>query len=270
MSVAEAAATLREPRSQRARERIDRTLQGEHLLARRVHEVDILGERFAQGARHRFHAPIGDEPPPDLGLHELPQRAETFVDVGLLQPLRELVVGDLAGFARCAHEARTEVVEVELTERPVEVVGATDGTPRLHPRERADRGGREPPQLVAVHRLERLKQHRRELFARQLAAGPAAGRVVVECLPHLVVAVPLALHAGRVQGEVDVEHRLERAPVMVVLHERRSERRLEHVALGDVDVLDRTHRVEVLRHGDRQAGGPQLVDESLEDVEHGP
>src|SRR5436853_81277 len=41
-----------EPSRQRARQRVDGALEGEHLLARRVHEVDVLGEGLAQRARH--------------------------------------------------------------------------------------------------------------------------------------------------------------------------------------------------------------------------
>src|SRR3954470_17926667 len=39
---------LREPGRHRARQRVDSLLQGQHLLARRVHELDVLGQRLAQ------------------------------------------------------------------------------------------------------------------------------------------------------------------------------------------------------------------------------
>ena len=65
--------SLREPSRQRARQRVDRALEGEHLLARRVHEVDVLGEGLSQRARHGFGTAVGDEPAADLGLDQLLQ-----------------------------------------------------------------------------------------------------------------------------------------------------------------------------------------------------
>ena len=53
------------------------------------------------------------------------------------------------------------------------------------------------------------------------------------------------------QREVHLEDRLERAPVRVVLHERRRERVLERLAVGERDVAHGLHRVEVLGEAHR-------------------
>ena len=83
-----APAPLREPRRHRPRQRVDGLLQREHLLARRVHELDVLGQRLAQRARHRLDAAVGDEPATDLLLDQLAQ---------LLEPRLELLVGEAVG-----------------------------------------------------------------------------------------------------------------------------------------------------------------------------
>jgi hypothetical protein len=51
-----------------ARKGLDGAAQRAHLLAGGMHEVDVLRQRLAQGARHRLHPAIGHEPAPDLGL----------------------------------------------------------------------------------------------------------------------------------------------------------------------------------------------------------
>ena len=86
---------LREPGRERARQRVDRLLQLLHLLARRVHEVDVFGQRLAQRARHRLDAAVGDEPAADLGLDHLLQDLEPAVEVFAREPLVERALADL-------------------------------------------------------------------------------------------------------------------------------------------------------------------------------
>ena len=62
------------------------------------------------------------------------------------------------------------------------------------------------------------------------------------------------LYSRPAQREVDLEDRLERAPVRVVLHQRGGERVLERLAVLDRDVLHRLHGVEVL--GQADTGSP--------------
>ncbi len=80
---------LREPRRERPRQRVDRLLEREHLLARRVHEVDVFGQRLAQRARHRLDAAVGDEPAADLRLDQLLQHLEPASNSSLREPLVE-------------------------------------------------------------------------------------------------------------------------------------------------------------------------------------
>ena len=88
---------LREPGRERAGERLDRPLQLLHLLARRVHEVDVLGQRLAQRPRHRLDAAVGDEPAADLRLDQVAQLAEPGLVLLALEPLVELALaGSLA------------------------------------------------------------------------------------------------------------------------------------------------------------------------------
>ena len=220
-----------------------------------MHEVDVLGQRLAQRPRHRLHSPVRHETAADLLLDQLSELAQTRLELLLLQAGLEDALGHLALVARAAHQAGAEVVEVELTQRAVEVVRPADGAARLHARELGDGHRGEPAELVAVHPHEGVDEHLRELLARDLPTAPTGAR-----LPHQPLEVPevaevrVVVDPGAVQREIDVEDGLERLPVVVVLDERRAERSLEHVALGDVDVLDGAHRVEVLRHRDGKAG----------------
>jgi hypothetical protein len=204
-----------------------------------------------QRPRHRLDASVGHQAPPDLCLDELAERAEALFELLELKTLRELVDRLLPIGARAGHQTRTQLLEVELAQRTIEVVRTADWPPRLHPRERGDRHGRQAPELVAVHRHQGFQQHRGELFARHLATGAATHCLRGKLLPQLLVERVFAFHARRVQREVHVEDGFERLPVVMVLHERRSERGFEDVALGDVDVLDGMHGVEVLGHRHR-------------------
>ena len=263
-----ASAPLRQPRGQGPGQRVDGPLEREHLLAGGVHEVDVFGERLAQGAGHRLDAPVGDETAADLGFDELAQHPESSLVLLGLEPRREVVVGDVAFFLGSADEPRREVVQVELPQRPVQVVGAPDGASRFHARELGDRGGGEAAQLVAVHVHQRVEEHLRELLAGELASASPAAAGFADHLGPLVGVGVVGVDTGAVQREVDVEDGLERGPVPVMLDEGGTERGSEQVPVGDVDVLDGAHGVEVLGHRHREAGAAQLVDEALEDVEH--
>ena len=141
-----ALAPLREAGRERAGQRLDRALELLHLLARRVHEVDVLGQRLAQRARHRLDPAIGDEPAPDLRLDHVAQlaqaasyssRAKRACEIALVALALALA---LALLLRPLHQPRGEAVVVELPQRPVQVVGAADRPPGLHPGE-----ARRPP-----------------------------------------------------------------------------------------------------------------------------
>jgi hypothetical protein len=238
-----------------------------------VHEVDVLGQRLAQRAGHRLDAPVGHQPAPDLGLDLLAELVDARVVLVHLQPLleRRQRLGRL--LPGLLHELVEHAVEVEVPQRPVEVVGAADRPARLHAGVAAHRlaGDRLEHGLVALG--QRPEQHLGQLLGRQrLAAGaPHPPLVALGLGLHLAHEVLEVGHRlGRLVGEgvlaapqreVDLEDRLEHPPVGGVLHQRRRQRVLERVAVADRDVLDGGHRVEVLGQADRQAGRPQLADE---------
>ena len=59
---------LRQASRQLARQRVQRLAQHLHLVARGVHELDVLGQRLAQRLGHRLGTPVGDQPATDLRL----------------------------------------------------------------------------------------------------------------------------------------------------------------------------------------------------------
>ena len=259
---------------ERARQRVDRLLELLHLVARRVHEVDVLGQRLAQRARHRLDAPVGNQAPPDLRLDHLLQDLQPAFEVFAREPLVERAVADLVLVLGVRHHLAGETVDVELPQRAVQVVRTADRTARLHACEPRDRGRRDHLHLGPVHAHQRVEQQLRELLVRQLAhraAGIHRTAQLVEAglvLALAALAVLARLHAGREHREVDLEHRVEHAVVARVLHERRAEAGLERIAVGERHVLDRAHRVEVLGHRHGQPRRAQLVHEALEHVEH--
>ena len=268
------AALARQADRELARERVDGAPQGGHLVATGVHEIDVLRQRLAQRARHRLGAPVGHQAAADLRLDLLAQALDALLELVALQTLLER--RELAGFlASGVHQTLEHGVELEVPQRPVEVVGATHGSPRLHPGEARDgaAGDGAHHRLVAPH--QRLEEHLGQLLRRERLHRPAGTRLgralgplaVGRDLP-VTVAVRVERALAGAQREVDLEHRLERPPVGVALHERGAERVLEGLAVLERDVLHRLHRVEVLGERYRQARGPQLLDEPREHVEH--
>ena len=67
-SPAEVAPLAGEARLQLAGERVDRPAHLDELVAGGVHEVDVLGERLAQGPGERLDASVGHQAPADLRL----------------------------------------------------------------------------------------------------------------------------------------------------------------------------------------------------------
>ena len=126
--------------------------------------------------------------------------------------------------------------------------------------------------------MQRLVEHLGELLGRHaLAPAASAARAVAV---HLLLLLELLEQLGQrvlvavadpvlraPEREVDLEHRLERAPVRVVLHQRGGQRVLERLAVLERDVLHRLHRVEVLGEAHRQPGLAQLLDEPGQQLE---
>ncbi len=111
-----------------------------------MHEVDVLGERLAQGLGHRFDTTVGHQPATDLGLDLLAQLVDAGLVLVALEPLLErgerlgrLLVGLL-------HEPVEHAIEIEVPQRAVQVVGAADRPTGFH-------AG------VAPHRLARDRPH---------------------------------------------------------------------------------------------------------------
>ena len=125
---------------------------------------------------------------------------------------------------------------------------------------------------------KRLVQHCGQLLGRECLATAALPLLAVAVLGHLLELVEQVLgqFAGVVadgvlptpEREVHLEHRLEGAPVGVVLHQRRRQGVLEGGPVLDRDVLDRLHGVEVLGEADRQARFAQLEDEAVQQLQH--
>ena len=169
-------------------------------------------------------------------------------------------------------------VEVEVAQRPIEVVGAADGSPGFHPGEALHRLAGHRPHHGLVTAEQRLHQQMGDLLGGE-SVEPSPGGSPPVALTGLVLHLPpqlveLALVGVEqpvlrpAQAEVHLEDRLERPPVGVVLDERRAEGVLEGIAVVDGDVLHGLHRVEVLGEADRQPGVAQLDDEPVQQPDH--
>ena len=205
-------------RRQLAGERLDRFAHRRQLLARRVHEVHVLGKWLADASSERLGPSIRDKSPADLRLDLLFQLLDAGVVLVLEQSLLE--PGELArpsplqhrtartgaialardGVARrgprLGHEPGQNPVEIEVPKRPVEVIGATDGAPGLHGRVERNREAGNGGQHGLVAFSEGLVQHRGDLFGGDgLHATGARGRLAVALCP-----------AGPERGAVAAEH----------------------------------------------------------------
>ena len=100
-----------------------------------MHEVDIFRKRFAERLRHRLDSPIGDQATADLRLNLLLE----FVDAALVLVALEtlLEVGEIFALALVVlvlfEEPFKDTVEIEVPQRPVQVIRTSDGTAWLHP-----------------------------------------------------------------------------------------------------------------------------------------
>ena len=210
--------------------------------------------------------------PADLGLDLLLQ----LIDAGLVLVLLEALLERRERLGRVLpgllHQPVEHAVEIEVPQRAVEVVGAADGPARLHAGVAAHRlaGDRAHQRVVAAQ--ERLVEHLGDLLGRHVLAAPAAGAravalhllLLLELLEQLGQGVLVAVADAELRAaerEVHLEHRLEGAPVGVVLHQRGGQRVLERLAVLERDVLDRLHGVEVLGEAHRQPGLAELLDE---------
>ena len=164
-----------------------------------MHEVDVFGERLAQGLGHRLDPPVGDQPPPDLGLDLLLQLLDARLELVALEALLEggHVAADF--LASGIHELLEHAVEIEVPQRAVEVVRAADWAARLHAGVPADGlAGKGPHhRLVGVH--QRPIQHLGELLRRQLVHRAAGTTLLLLAGLHLA---PLVALAVTVDGEL--------------------------------------------------------------------
>ena len=237
-----------------------------------MHEVDIFRKRLAQSLRHGLDTTIGNETATDLRLDLLTHPVDAVLVLVALQPLLQL--GELAGLLlRGLHELFQHAVEIKITKRAVQVIGATDRTARLHAAEAGDRRLGDSPHHCLIRVEQRVVEHLGELFGGE--TFESSGATLLRLARH-VLAVHLRFAVGvdgvlrTAQGEVHLEHRLEGAPVGGVLDQRAAEGVLERVAVLHRDDLHRLHGVEVLREADRQPGATKLHDEPVEQVDHDP
>ena len=170
---------------------------------------------------------VGDEPAPDLGLDHLLQDLQAAFVLLAREPLVERAFADLLVLLGLLHHLGDEAFGVELPQRAVEVVRAADRTTGLHPGEARHRRARERAQLLGVHAHQRVEEHLRELFVRQLthrAARVHLGAQLVEVGLGVgaELAAVAALDARAEDREVHLEHGVEHLVVTVVLHQGRA------------------------------------------------
>ena len=188
-----------------------------------MHEVDVFGQRLAQRLGHRLDATVGHEPTTDLRLDLLAELIDADLVLVALEPLLELR-HVREPVARLVHQPLEHRVEVEVPQRAVQVVRAADRAAGLHagvaPHGLAGDGAHQ--RVVAFH--QRAVQQLGQLLGRHRLAAAGAlhafGALLAHLLEQVVEIAEVELFAVLADGvllapqrEVDLEHRLERAPV---------------------------------------------------------
>ena len=88
-ALATVAALAGQAHRQLAGEGVDGAAQRRQLVARGVHEVDLLGQRLAQRPGQGLGAPVGDQPAADLVLELASQAVEAGLELVAGQALLE-------------------------------------------------------------------------------------------------------------------------------------------------------------------------------------
>ncbi|CAB4808404.1 unannotated protein [freshwater metagenome] len=97
-----------------------------------MHELNIFGQRLAQGLGHCLGPTIGNEATTDLGFDlflELIDAAVVFVFLEALFQRGELAANFLT---TRLHQLFEHAFEIEITKRAIQVIGATHWAARLH------------------------------------------------------------------------------------------------------------------------------------------
>ena len=258
-------------------------MEGGEVVPTGVHDIEVLGQRLAHGLGERLGPAVFDQAAADLRLDGLAE----FVDARLVLVGDESLLegGEPAAPDRLVaglfEQPGQHPFEVEVPQRAIEVVGAADRPAGFHAciavhclaghdrRETLvpdqERAVQEGGELLGAHRVACTSSgHPR---ATGTVAASAGGR-----LAQLAVGTLFALFARlgqRAVGEVDLEGRLERPPVVRALDQRGGQRVLEGRSVLQGDVVDGLGRVEVLGERDGQSCVTQLGDEAREEVQHG-
>ena len=176
------------------------------------------------------------------------------------------------------HQLLEHPVEIEVSQRPVQVVGATDRATGFHPRIATHRltGHRAHHGLVAL--LQGVVEHLGQLFRGHPSPGTTLTLVarsvtrrlrifLVVFVERRVEHVPGNFVLFAPEREVHIEDDLEGLPVGMVFHQRGRKCVLERRAILERDVLDRLHRIEILGEAHWESCVSKLDDEPAQQIE---
>ncbi len=201
-----------------------------------MHQVDVLDEGSTQRLGNRLPSPVGHQTAPDLFLDLVPQLLDQCLDLFPQQPLLEL--GQLLVTGEGRHELGLQLVEVDATQGPIQVVGAANRATRLHPGETVYRLAHAATKGFMVHPRQRLEEGIEEPLLIELPSPAGRG----PGLPLRRGGTRKFLSFGQVDRkrhgrEVDVECGVEGALVTKVLHQGRPQGLTERHSTPDVDGL---------------------------------
>ena len=260
-------------------ERLDHAAHGDDLLARGVQEVDVLGQRAAQGAGHGRGAAVVHQAAAHLGLHGLAESLQLGLVLLDLQPAEQ--AGLFTGLLWVVDQTGEQPVGIHGAQRAEHVVGARDraaGLDRGVPVHEHAGNGAQHDLVPVAQGVEQQFGQGRVVERSHRAAAPAPGSgLAFACaglggLPRFRVGFCVGgvgrQGAGR-RGEVEVEEGVEGELVIVVLDQRRAQGGLDAVALGERQVVQAPDRIDLLGHRDRDADLAQLGDHAFEGGKHG-
>jgi hypothetical protein len=127
-----------------------------------MHKVHVFDQWASQGAGDSVSPPVGDESSPDLIFNLLTEMLDASLH--LLTQKAPVELGEILILHESLDKPILELLEIQSTKGPVQVIGAAHRSPRLHPGQLVHRGPRPAADAGLVETGQCLEQRVEQLI----------------------------------------------------------------------------------------------------------